>query len=241
MNNYLTYNTKCAIHHCEDYNFALGYCSAHYQRLRKYGDATYWPIIVKYLKRHSKVRVRTQCQLADCTNQSYAKRYCEKHYARLLKSGDVHKVTRVVGENRTKHPLYKAYHAMLDRCNNPNNTHYVYYGGRGLQVSKEWQGNNGFRQFLEDMGMRPEGHTLDRIDNSKGYSKDNCRWTTRYIQQSNQRINHLNTSGHKGVHLYSANGKWTAYINVKGKRKHLGYFGTKQEAIDARQKAEQLR
>jgi len=143
----------------------------------------------------------------------------------------------VYGENRTKSPLYKSYHAMLDRCQNPNNKYYSYYGGRGITVCDEWKGLNGFSQFLNDMGKRPKGKTLDRVDNSKGYSVENCRWATRSQQQFNQRTPITNTSGFKGVSLYKANGRWTAQIYIKGKKKHLGYFGTIEEAIKARRKA----
>lgn len=160
------------------------------------------------------------------------------HYTRLVKHGDPLKVIKVVGENRTKHPLYKLYHAMRDRCINPNHKHYSYYGGRGIKVAKRWQGTDGFRNFLEDMGERPDGMTLERRDNSKGYSPKNCYWASKSRQQYNQRTSVTNTSGYKGVSQYKANDKWTAYIHIDKKRVHLGYFKTKQEAINARKKAE---
>jgi hypothetical protein len=126
---------------------------------------------------------------------------------------------------------------MHDRCRNPNNTHYEYYGGRGISVCDRWSGNPGFANFIEDMGERPESYTLDRIDNNGNYEPNNCRWASKPTQQYNQRISVKNTSGYKGVSLYP-NGKWTAQIYVKGKKKHLGYFATKQEANLARSKAE---
>lgn len=172
-----------------------------------------------------------KCIRVGCNNPLYSKKLCREH-------NRWNKLNMVYGENRTENPLYKCYHAMLGRCYNQNNKFYNYYGGRGITVCEEWKGLNGFSQFLKDMGKRPKDKTLDRTDNSKGYSADNCRWATRSQQQNNQRTPVTNTSGYKGVSLYKANGKWTAYINVKHKKRHLGYFDTIEGAIAARKKVE---
>ena len=86
-----------------------------------------------------------------------------------------------------KHPLYSTWKSMINRCHNPNNVSYKNYGGRGIGVCDRWA--NSFWDFLEDMGERPEGHTLDREDNNSGYCKENCRWATRSQQASNTRNN----------------------------------------------------
>ena len=79
---------------------------------------------------------------------------------------------------------YHAWNGMINRCTQPKMKHYKHYGGRGISVCPEWRD---FRNFLRDMGPRPEGMSLDRINNDGNYEPGNCRWTTREEQRRNRR------------------------------------------------------
>jgi hypothetical protein len=82
---------------------------------------------------------------------------------------------------------------MIQRCTNPNTKQFKDYGGRGITVCDEWLS---FDAFLRDMGEKPDGLLIDRIDNDAGYSKQNCKWSSRREQQSNQRRTwHLTVGG----------------------------------------------
>lgn len=82
-------------------------------------------------------------------------------------------------------PEFKAWYHLIQRCTNKNNKSYHNYGGRGITVSDSWL--ESYEHFLEDMGPRPEGTSLDRIDNDGPYCKENCRWATKHEQEDNKR------------------------------------------------------
>lgn len=138
----------------------------------------------------------------------------------------------------TKHGLSKSrlntiYTGMIQRCFNPNNPAYLKYGGVGIKVCDEWRNRETFFQWALSTGYK-EDYSIDRIDNSKGYSPENCRWTTRVIQSQNTNpIMRTNKSGYRGVSWHKASNRWVAQISVNKKKKHLGYFNTAEEASKA--------
>lgn len=86
---------------------------------------------------------------------------------------------------------YTIWNGLRNRCNNPKDKNYRRYGGRGIQVCERW---GTYQNFLADMGRRPSpGHSIDRIDNDKGYEPSNCRWATATAQGRNRRNNRLLT------------------------------------------------
>lgn len=87
-------------------------------------------------------------------------------------------------------PTYRSWTSLRSRCNNPNDLAYKRYGGRGITVCERW---NSYENFVEDMGERPEGTSIDRINNDKGYEPGNCRWATPIEQENNKSSNRIVT------------------------------------------------
>jgi hypothetical protein len=93
--------------------------------------------------------------------------------------------------------LLGVWRSMQNRCYCKSQKAYKDYGGRGISVEAIWRGPEGFKRFLVDMGPRPLGGTVDRIDNEKNYGPSNCEWATRYAQARNKRNNRMITAGGK--------------------------------------------
>lgn len=101
---------------------------------------------------------------------------------------------------------------MKARCYNPNYWAYRHYGGRGIAVCERWLGPEGFRNFLTDMGKKPSPkHSLDRIDNDRPYSPENCRWATQKDQVRNSGRVRLVTIGEET----QAVAAWAEHYGIK--------------------------
>lgn len=135
----------------------------------------------------------------------------------------------------TNTPTYRSWSKMKERCYLDSYKDKEYYQDLGVTVCERWL--ESFENFLEDMGERPEGMTLDRIDSTKGYSPENCRWSSLSVQSYNCRMFKNNTSGRTGVYL-CANGLYMALISHQGKRIRLGRNMTFEEACSVREQAE---
>lgn len=85
--------------------------------------------------------------------------------------------------NRTTSPTYRTWVNMMTRCENPKASQYASYGGRGITICERW---HSFENFIADVGERPDGHTLDRVNNDGNYEPGNCRWATKVEQCRNR-------------------------------------------------------
>lgn len=116
---------------------------------------------------------------------------------------------------KNPHPLYTVWQGMRRRCLTPTYRQWSDYGGRGITICDRWES---FETFVADMGERPRGYTLDRVDNDGPYSPENCRWASRKEQQLNRRN--------------------TIYVDVRGEAYRLqdlaDVSGHKPETIRAR-------
>lgn len=110
--------------------------------------------------------------------------------------------------NMHKTRVYKIWASMKYRCTNPNSAHWGRYGGRGIRICKAWQD---FEKFYADMGDPPsDSHTLDRINNDRGYMPSNCRWATRKEQSRNTSSN--TWIEHQGKRMTWV--EWAEYLDV---------------------------
>lgn len=122
----------------------------------------------------------------ECGNESVVRGYALR-IARVRSCGCLQVEIARAGHIRhgmDNSPTYRSWHAMKSRCTNPNVPYYENYGGRGISFCEKWEK---FEGFLDDMGVRPEGTSLERKDSNGNYCKDNCKWGTSTEQARNKR------------------------------------------------------
>jgi hypothetical protein len=198
----------CSVDMCLKPHEAHGYCEKHYARFKRHGA----PVLVTkerdeniLFKRFSLLTVvgfeseggrRVWVCKCDCGSTTRVSPASKLSRGNTKSCGCLR--TKRACERGTHHMSktaeYNTWVAIKKRCYSQTDTGYDNYGGRGITVCSEWRDD--FDAFYRDMGPRPEGTSIDRIDNDKGYSKENCRWATREMQNTNKRSNrHITALG----------------------------------------------
>ena len=130
--------------------------------------------------------------------------------------------------------FYQTWYGMLQRCTNTMRQDYKDYGARGITVCEEWLNVSNFVAWCDLTYPNIEDATLDRIDNDKGYSPENCTWSDKTTQALNKRIGKNNKSGYVGVIWHIRDKKWIVNIRINKILKQIGSFKTLEDAIQAR-------
>ena len=137
------------------------------------------------------------CSVEGCEKPIKGRGYCCMHYNRLMRYGDINTIRQNKAGLAKKYPeMAQVLYGIKQRCTNPNEANYKFYGGRGIKVCDRWLDKvYGLQNFINDMGIRPTGKTpqgrafwsIDRIDKDGDYCPENCKWSTWWEQAKNQR------------------------------------------------------
>lgn len=187
------------------------------------------------------------CVIEGCGDKAYKKGMCCRHYYRSRKYGSPYaKPARdsstflPPGSFKNNPREYRSWRNMIERCTNPENSCYEYYGGRGIKVCERWLGQAGLKHFIEDMGNRPDGMTLDRVDVNGDYTPENCRWADHTTQSYNRRAQKHSTE-FTGVSRVFHHGRYyfAAHISKNGSAAQKRFL-TVEEAVAWRKEMEAI-
>ena len=181
------------------------------------------------------------CTIDWCDKKHEAKWYCSRHYYKFLRHWDANfkkmkkeYIKKTPKEKSTKNPLYSTYQWMKTRIYNPNAKAYKNYWWRGITICDRWLWKDWFTNFYNDMGDRPDWHTLDRINNDWNYCPENCKWSIWNEQTSNTSRNNKIP----WVSYVPSRYRYVALITLNKKTIHLWYFLKENDAVNARINAE---
>ena len=185
---------------------------------------------MKYATKNSKQRNRFGIYECPYCNKEFECKATVVKTNRVISCGCQRRGKPLYG--LSKHRLYDTWSNMTQRCNTSSHPQYLNYGARGIFVCEEWLNPKNFLDWCDITYI--EGMSLDRIDNNRGYSPENCRWVDKTTQANNRRMQTNNKSGFVGVGWAKHINKWVAKIKSGDFYIQIGSFPTKEEAVLAR-------
>lgn len=191
----------------------------------------------------------TKCKIPGCTRNGiwdskrqqyyFVHGYCNSHYQAWKRTGDPDGASHSK-DGRMQHPLYKTWRGLRHKITHANkNKKLSCY--KDVSICARWRGKHGFWNFVEDMGEKPDGYTLDRIDPYGSYGPENCRWADKYTQAQNRRARQIAYKyGHKLVRKNRHGNYEVTYIKCNHGTRHRKTWGTYKTLAEAQAKAKEV-